>query len=73
MPEPSLDVVKDLFLQAADLDPQQRRAFLSEHCAGDPSLRAAVEELLHFDAKVQSTPDFLRSPAADVRAALPAA
>ncbi len=31
----------------------------------DPDLRAAVEELLHFDAKAESEPDFLHSPAAD--------
>jgi WD40 repeat protein/predicted Ser/Thr protein kinase len=73
MPEPSSGSVKELFLQAADLDPQRRGAFLDEACAGDVDLRAAVEELLHFDAKAQSAPDFLRSPAADVRAALPAA
>jgi WD40 repeat protein/predicted Ser/Thr protein kinase len=71
MPEPSPESVKAVFLQAADLDPQRRGAFLDEACAGAPELRAAVEELLHFDAKARSAPDFLRSPAADVRAALP--
>jgi WD40 repeat protein len=71
MPEPSSDAVKALFLEAADLPTEHRSAFLDEHCAGDPQLRAAVEELFHFDARAQSTPDFLRSPAADVRAALP--
>jgi WD40 repeat protein len=63
--------VKELFLQAADLDIERRGAFLDEACAGDVDLRAAVEELLQFDARAQSSPDFLRSPAADVRAALP--
>ena len=71
MPEPSPESVKALFLQAVDLDPQRRGAFLDEACAGDPDLRAAVEELLDFDAKAQSAPDFLRSPAADVFRALP--
>ena len=71
MPEPSPEAVEALFQQAADLDPAQRGAFLDEQCAGDPDLRAAVEELLHFDAKAESEPDFLHSPAADVRAALP--
>src|SRR5262245_2510398 len=71
MPEPSPEVVEDLFQQAADLVPERRGAFLDERCAGDPDLRAAVEELLQFDAKARSAPDFLRSPAADVRAALP--
>src|SRR4051812_25207997 len=71
MPEPSPGSLKALFLQAADLDPQRRGAFLDEACAGDANLRAAVEELLAFDAKAGGTPDFLRSPAADIRAALP--
>jgi WD40 repeat protein/predicted Ser/Thr protein kinase len=73
MPEPSPQAVEALFQEAADLDPEQRRAFLDERCAGDPDLRAAVEDLLHFDARAQTSPDFLRSPAADVRAALPTA
>jgi hypothetical protein len=71
MPEPSPEVVEALFQQAADLDLAQRSAFLDEQCAVDPDLRAAVEELLHFDAKAQREPDFLQSPAAQVRAALP--
>jgi WD40 repeat protein/predicted Ser/Thr protein kinase len=69
MPEPPSGTVKALFLQAADLEPQRRRTFLEEQCAGNPDLRAAVEELFHFDAKAQTEPDFLRSPAADARAA----
>ena len=72
MPEPSPEAVEALFQQATDIDPAHRGAFLDEQCAGDPDLRAAVEELLHFDAEAQSEPDFLRSPAAEVRAALPA-
>jgi predicted Ser/Thr protein kinase len=63
MPEPSPEAVEALFLQAADLDPERRSTFLDEQCAGDPDLRSAVEELLHFDDKAQSEPDFLRSPA----------
>jgi WD40 repeat protein/predicted Ser/Thr protein kinase len=73
MPEPSPESVEALFQQAADLDPERRRAFLDERCAGDPDLRAAVEELLHFDAQIRDEPDFLRGPVADVRAALPTA
>ena len=73
MAEPSSASVKELFMQAADLDSQRRSAFLDEACAGDVDLRAAVEELFHFDAEAQSAPDFLRSPAADIRAALPTA
>jgi WD40 repeat protein/predicted Ser/Thr protein kinase len=70
MPEPSPEAVEALFQQAADLEPERRGAFLDARCAGDPDLRAAVEELLDFDAKAQSAPDFLHSPAADARAAL---
>jgi WD40 repeat protein len=73
MQEPSPEIVEALFQQAADLEPARRGAFLDEHCAGDPELRAAVEELLHFDAKARAAPDFLPSPAAGLRAALPPA
>src|SRR4051794_26761793 len=71
MPEPPPEAVEALFQQALDLDPQRRGAFLGERCAGDADLRAAVEDLLAFDARAQSAPDFLRSPAAEVRATLP--
>src|SRR5689334_10439255 len=71
MPEPSPEAVEALFQEAADLDPPRRRAFLEEQCDGDLELRAAVEELLHFDAKAQDAPDLLQSPAAAIRAALP--
>jgi non-specific serine/threonine protein kinase/serine/threonine-protein kinase len=70
MPEPSPESVEALFQQALDVEPARRGAFLDQRCAGDPGLRAAVEELLRFDAKAQTGPDFLRSPAADARAAL---
>src|SRR5262249_23521562 len=73
MPEPNPELVEELFQQAADLDAALRGAFLDEQCAADPNLRAAVDELLQFDAKAQNAPDFLRGPAADVRAGLPAA
>jgi WD40 repeat protein len=63
--------VELLFQEALDVDPKHRAAFLAERCAGDAQLRAAVEELLEFDAKAESSPDFLNSPAADLRAALP--
>jgi serine/threonine protein kinase/tetratricopeptide (TPR) repeat protein len=38
--------VEVLFQQAADLPPEQRPAFLSEHCQGVPRLRLEVERLL---------------------------
>jgi eukaryotic-like serine/threonine-protein kinase len=71
MLEPSPESVEALFQQAADLDEVQRSAFLDEQCAGDPDLRAAVEELLRFDAKARSKPEFLQSPVDGVRAPLP--
>jgi serine/threonine protein kinase len=71
MPDPSPEAVEALFQQAADLSPAQRGSFLDKHCASDPDLRAAVEELLQFDAEAQSDPDFLPSPAEEVRATLP--
>ena len=71
MPEPSPETVEALFQQATDIDPAHRGLFLDEQCAGDPDLRAAVEELLHFDAEAENDPGFLPSPAAAVRATLP--
>jgi WD40 repeat protein/predicted Ser/Thr protein kinase len=70
MSEPSPEAVEALFHEAADLGPEQRAVFLDERCAGDADLRAAVEELLSFDARAQSAPEFLHSPASEVRAAL---
>src|SRR5262249_36757488 len=69
MSEPSPETVEEVFHQAADLSPDRRGPFLDARCAGDPALRAAVEELLHFDEKAQNAPDFLRGPPADARAA----
>ena len=71
MPEPSSEAVEALFQQATDIGPAHRGAFLDEQCAGDPALRAAVEDLLRFDAEAEGDPDFLFSPAAEARAALP--
>jgi WD40 repeat protein/predicted Ser/Thr protein kinase len=73
MPKPSRKTVEALFQEAIDLEPHRRGAYLDQRCAGDPDLRAAVEELLQFDARAQSATDFLRLPATQVRAALPAA
>jgi eukaryotic-like serine/threonine-protein kinase len=71
MPEPFLEAVEELFQQAADLPADERTRFLDGRCDGNLELRAAVEELLHFDAKAQGAPGFLQSPAAGVRATLP--
>src|SRR5262249_58930545 len=70
MPEPSREAVEELFQHAADLAPARRGAFLDERCAGDPDLRAAVEELLRIDAQTQGDPEFLQGPVAGVRTAL---
>jgi eukaryotic-like serine/threonine-protein kinase len=41
--------VQTLFHQLLELDEQQRRAFLDEHCARDPSLRAKLDALIAAD------------------------
>ena len=47
--------VKDVFLEACDLDIDERAAFLERACAGDVALRHEVEELLvHDQAPVDS-------------------
>jgi serine/threonine protein kinase/tetratricopeptide (TPR) repeat protein len=43
--------VKDIFLHAIELPPEERATFLDERCAGDAPLRAAVEELLSAHAR----------------------
>lgn len=64
MPEPSPEAVEVLFHQASELDSSRRGAFLDERCAGNPELRAAVEELIQFDARARARTDLLRSPVA---------
>src|SRR5262249_51386627 len=61
--------VEALFQEAVDLDPARRDAYLDQRCAGDPELRAAVMELLHFDARAQSATGFWQGQAADLRLA----
>ncbi|HLN30959.1 MAG TPA: protein kinase [Gemmataceae bacterium] len=62
MPEPRLNRLEELFHQTADLGPAQRKAFLDVQCAGDPELRAAVEELLRQDESTGVEGTFLASP-----------
>src|SRR5262245_5055751 len=62
MAEPSPGRVEELFHQAADLGPAQQAALLDRQCAGDPDLRAAVEELLGLDRKAREDESLLRSP-----------
>ncbi len=55
----------DLFLDAADVDPAQRAAWLDEACGGDTQLRRVVEEMLAADA---AATDFLERSPIDVLA-----
>ncbi|HVP72969.1 MAG TPA: hypothetical protein VMS30_04475, partial [Phycisphaerales bacterium] len=41
--------VSDLFLEACELSPQQREAFLREQCGADHDLRLRVADLLKHD------------------------
>src|SRR5262249_45628144 len=65
MPKPPLRRLEEVFHQAVAVDPPQRPAFLDAACAGDPELRAAVEELLKHDRDDAGSDKFLRSPLAD--------
>ncbi|HEY7087280.1 MAG TPA: protein kinase, partial [Tepidisphaeraceae bacterium] len=40
------DEVKEIFIQAMELPREQWPAFLDQHCAGKPEVRAEVEDLL---------------------------
>ena len=40
---------EEIYQTAADLDPCQRRVFLSQSCGTDPELRKAIEDLLAAD------------------------
>jgi eukaryotic-like serine/threonine-protein kinase len=44
-------LLSDLFERAAALAPEQREAFLHEHCGGDAALKAEVEALLGHSEK----------------------
>src|SRR5262249_52508876 len=52
----------EIFLQALDLAPEQRGAYLDRACAGNAGLRAQVEALLAASARAGS---FLAAPAAE--------
>ncbi len=58
--------VKQIFLEAFELDEKERRAFLDEACAGDEDLRAAVDRLLAAD-RLAKTSD-LENPILDAAA-----
>jgi WD40 repeat protein/serine/threonine protein kinase len=62
MAQPPLERLEALFHEVADLGPEQRSTLLDARCAGDPELRAAVEDLLRQEAGAGPTESFLVSP-----------
>lgn len=66
MTEPTFERVEELFQAAVTLPPARRGAYLDAACDGDPALRAAVEELLRFDAAPTQSDGFLASPVGSV-------
>src|SRR5436190_1327232 len=48
--------VEEIFQQALDLPGGARTAYLEQACAGEESLRALVEALLHADAEADQSP-----------------
>ncbi len=59
------DRVQALFAQAVDLPQEDRSAFLDAACAGDPELRAEVDDLLNYDRDTEGgehEESFLKSP-----------
>jgi hypothetical protein len=53
-----------IFHEIADLDPEERRRWLDEHCP-DPELRAEAERLVEFD---QGSEEFLLRPVRNLAA-----
>lgn len=62
MSDPPLERVEELFHRAAEMNPEQRAAFLEIECAGDIDLKSAVEALLKHDRESTDATDFLESP-----------
>ncbi len=56
--------VRDVFLSAVELPPEQRPGFLAEACGGDADLRAEVDRLLAANAD----PDSILEPASPMSA-----
>jgi len=54
LPHEKWDRIQEIFLQAADLQPAERAAFLDRICSGDPEARMEVESLLRADATGES-------------------
>jgi len=53
--------VRNLLQSAMQLEPEQRIAYLEQHCSDDPSLRKDVDSLLAVEHKLPAS--FLESPA----------
>ncbi len=51
MTDERLQEIEELFHRALSLDPKELPAFLDRECAGDPDLRAALENILASDRK----------------------
>ncbi len=68
MNDPNFARLKQLFLEARSLPPEQRNVFLDEACSGNPEIRAELTALLSNDQEDA----FLESPAmaAQLQAAL---
>src|SRR5690349_1195214 len=57
--------VKKAFVEASDLPPELREAYLAQHCGADPDLRRAVEKLLKAHDEAGA---FLAGPTREHRA-----
>lgn len=62
MTKPPFERVEELFHAAVALPADQRAAYLDGACNGDTGLRAAVEDLLHFDDAPTQLDRLLVSP-----------
>jgi serine/threonine protein kinase/tetratricopeptide (TPR) repeat protein len=54
LPQENWDRIQELFLEAAELPPSQRHAFLDAACNGDNGVRQEVESLLQAEASGES-------------------
>ena len=55
MGDPTFERVREIYLEAADLAPEDRRAFLDRRCADDPEVRREVESLLEVEDPLPGT------------------
>ena len=63
---PKAQRVRDVFVAAVDVPPDQWEAFLKQACAGDEDLHRQVSELLQVH---QQPGSFLDEPVANLQAA----